>query len=324
MSALATHYQPSKGPPKAIAELPYPYLVNACEKLQRDHPERTAEICAMRARIDAEADAEISARASRDPEESASHDPNPRIHLGANNPPTEAPPAEPLDVDAQFGALQAHFDDLYLESKNWADGQAIENDAQAKVVDRLIDEWKAAIAAAEKIRDEQIDPLNKAIKAVRERFYPLIGETKQVTGIAVRAKAALLAIKTAWGNKERARLQAEADRLAKDAIDKAREAAQAARDAQGDLEATESAEDLIRDAKATLRTATAAAKATPGKGFRTEWVTEITDDITAIRTMWKLYPERFTELALELARQEVRGGKRTIAGFRIHDEKVAV
>jgi hypothetical protein len=320
---LATLYQPSKGPPKAIADLPFPYLVNACEKLKRDQPHRAAEILAMQARIDAEADAEIAAGARKDPEET----PNPRAVLGNNNPP-EPTPVEALapaaEVDEQFAGLKAHFDDLYTESKNWADGAEVENEAQAAEVDRLLDEWKKAIATADSVLDARIDPLNAQIKVIRELFYPLTGDTTKIKGIGTRAKTALLQVKTAWGKKVQARIDAEAAKLAKEAADKAQQALEASRAAVGDLAATESAEDLIKAAQGALRAATTAGKATPGKGYRTKWVTTIADNKKAVLTMMGRYPQDFLDLALRLAEREVMEGKRVIDGFLIDETKVAV
>lgn len=48
---LATHYTSSKGEQKAIADMHFPYLLNALAKLERDHPERAEEIEAMRAEV---------------------------------------------------------------------------------------------------------------------------------------------------------------------------------------------------------------------------------------------------------------------------------
>lgn len=55
---MTTHYHGSKGP-VPIADMFYPHLLNARDKLVREQPHRAAEIDAMTARlkeIDAEAD----------------------------------------------------------------------------------------------------------------------------------------------------------------------------------------------------------------------------------------------------------------------------
>lgn len=317
----ATHYRSSKGL-KLIADLPYPYLCNALAKLERDgyNEDRDEEVAAMRSRkaeLEAQQTDEHDART--DAQAEAAETPAP---IGHNMPPEPTEAAEPAAADP-FGALQVHFDDLYTESKNWADGQAVENDAQAEEVDRLIQAWKDAITAAEKVRDEEIAPLTAKVAEVRERFYPLIGDTKKVVGIAIRAKKALLDVKTAWGRKKQAALDAEAKRLRDEALAKAKEAAGAAKAAAGDLEAMESVEDLIQSAKADLKAANQAAKATPGRGYRTATEVVMVDKVVAVRTMWQRHPDAFLDLALTLAQRDAREGLRALAGFTITEVKVA-
>ena len=315
-----THYQGSKGPME-IATMPLPYLRNALDKLEReDAAERQAEIVAMRARL---ADADASPEAPKAPPEPE----NPRAVIGSNNPPADA-------TDA-YGAHAAHIDDLYTEAKNWADGADIENDDQAAEVDRLIAEFKAAIEAAEASRDAEKKPHADKVKEIQERYYPLVGETKAITGTAIRAKSALLAIKTRWANKVAAAQRIEAERLRQEAIAKAQEAATVAREAVGNIEATESAEDLIRDAQATLRAANQAEKPTV-KGMRDNWVVKgfapYTDaageTMSGEKAMLRHYiatrPEDLLAACLEMARKDVRDGKRTIPGVLIENERRAV
>jgi hypothetical protein len=325
---MTLHYQGSKGP-VAIASMPYPHLRNALEKLQREGaPDRQAEIAAMSARL-AHLDAEEPKAAA--PEE------NPRVVMGDNNPPVETPrvvtsPAQPADA---YGAHAAHIDDLYTEAKNWADGADIENDDQAAEVDRLIADFKDAIAAAEASRDAEKKPHADKVKEIQERYYPLVGETKAITGTAIRAKSALLAVKTRWANKVAAAQRIEAERLRQEAIAKAHEAATVAREAVGNIEATESAEDLIRDAQATLRAANQAEKPTV-KGMRDNWVVKgfapYTDaageTMSGERALLRHYiatrPEDLLAACLEMARKDVRDGRRAIPGVLIENERRAV
>lgn len=315
-----THYQGSKGPME-IATMPLPYLRNALDKLEReDAAERQAEIVAMRARL---ADADASPEAPKAPPEPE----NPRAVIGSNNPPADA-------ADA-YGAHAAHIDDLYTEAKNWADGADIENDDQAAEVDRLIAEFKAAIEAAEASRDAEKKPHADKVKEIQERYYPLVGETKAITGTAIRAKAALLAVKTRWANKVAAAQRVEAERLRQEAIAKAQEAATVAREAVGNIEATESAEDLIRDAQATLKAANQAEKTTV-KGMRDNWVVKgfapytdaagetMSGEKALLRHYIATRPEDLLAACLEMARKDVRDGKRTIPGVLIENERRAV
>lgn len=306
----ATHYQGSRGPME-IATMPLPYLENALAKLEREQPERTGEIEAMRLRL------------VEDPPEEA---PKPREAVIGDNGPPEA---------TAYEAHAAHIDDLYTEAKNWADGADIETEAQAAEVDRLIDDFKAAIAAAEASRDAEKKPYQAKVTEIQERYYPLLADTTKLKGKAITAKAALLAVKTVWGRKVAAKQAAEAEALRAEAARQAQEAAEAARSAVGNIEATESAEDLIRAAQQTLKAATVAEKPAV-KGMRDNWVvvgfttTEDADGLPVdgrgllLRHYLKTRPDDLVAACMELARQEVRDGKRTIPGVVIENQRRAV
>jgi hypothetical protein len=222
-----------------------------------------------------------------------------------------------------FDAIKLMMDDLYVETGNWADGTDIENADQAEVVDRLINDWKDAIDAADQARDAATRPLSDQVTAIRERWYPLTADTTKIKGIATRAKVALLAVKTRWANKLRAERDAEAKRLRDEAAKQAAEAAQAARDAAGNLEATEQAEDLIKAAQTTLKAAIQLEKPAM-KGLRSEWVTTMTDPVEAARWAWLRHRSECEEFFLSLAKRDVREGHKVIAGFDIFETKVAV
>ena len=223
-----------------------------------------------------------------------------------------------------FDAHTLHADSLYEEAGHWADGAEIENDKQAEAVDRLINDVKDAIEAAEAARDEAIKPLTAQVTAIRERWYPLVADTTKLTGKLIRAKKALLACKTVWGDKLRAKQAAEATRLRAIADESARVAAAAAREAVGDLAATEQAEDLIKTAQEALRGAAVAEKAKP-KGFRDNWiVTGVEDETALLRHYWQTNRQAIVDAALDLARTDVRQGKRTIPGVTIENRPYAI
>lgn len=238
-------------------------------------------------------------------------------------------PPDPL------GAHHAHIADLYTEAANWLDGAEIENADQAEAVNRLIDDFKEAIDAAKASEVEQTKPLLDDIEAVRASYRPLIGTTQAITGTAVRAKTMLLALKSAWGRKVEAIAAAKAEALRKEAAEQARKAAEAAREAVGDLQATEDAEDLIRAAQATLKAATQAEKPAV-KGMRDSWVVKgfapVTDaagaTVSGERALLVYYlktnPGAITDACLELARADVRSGKRVLPGLVIENERRAV
>jgi len=244
--------------------------------------------------------------------------------VGHNN-----PPADPYE------AMTTHIDDLYIEASNWADGAKIETEAQAAVVERLIDDFKQAIEDCEAARDVEKKPHADEVKRIQERWYPLIGDTQRVTGKAIRAKKALLAVKSVWGREQDALRAAEARRLRDEAAAQAAEAAKAARNAVGDLAATEEAEDLIRAAQTTLRAATQAEKPAV-KGMRDNWVICGFQDVPAadgkvtqgrvalLRHYFTMNPDALVEACLKLAEADVRAGKRTIPGLVIENQRRAV
>ena len=248
---------------------------------------------------------------------------NPRAIMGANMPPEPITEPAPATAPDPFEAIRVHIADLYLEASNWCDGTAIENAEQAAAVEKLLQGFKDAIKLAEKAQADQIDPLMDDVKKVRERFYPLIGDNKQIKGQAIRAKEALQATKTVWANKLAAERAAEADRLRREGEAKAAAAAQAIKDAAGNIAATEEAEALIKDARRDLKAANRADKPAT-KGMRTEWVTTVTDETVAMRTMWAMHRDELVAYSLTLAKRDVFGGKRALDGFAIAETKVAI
>ena len=247
--------------------------------------------------------------------------------LGHNAPPEEI--VDPVVLHTN------HINNLVTEAGNWADGTDIENEAQAAEVDRLIGLFNEAIDKAEEARDEEIKPLTDKVTKIREAWYPLVGETKKITGSAIRAKRVLLQVKTKWGNLVAARAAAEATRLREKAAAEATAAREAAHAAVGDLGATEQAEDLIRQAQTTLRASNAAAT-THVAGMRDNWVVvgflaevedgdrKISGSTALLRHYTTTNPDGVREALLEMARQDVRSGKRRLPGLIIENQRRAV
>lgn len=227
-------------------------------------------------------------------------------------------PPDPYDAHA------ANVDSLYEEVGHWADGQEIETDAQAEAVQRLLGDVKDAITACTAAQDDAIKPLTAQVTEIRERWYPLIADTTKLKGKAVRAKKVLLDALTVWGNKVRARQAAEAEAARKIATEAAAKAVEAAKEAAGDLKASEAAEDLIGQAQAALRTANRAENATVA-GMRANWVVAgVTDETALLKHYWATNRQAIVQAALELARQDVRAGRRTIPGLVIENQPKAV
>jgi len=258
----------------------------------------------------------------------STEDTNPRIHLGANGGPpigVAGDVGDPGHYDASpldpFDAIKQEIEDLFGEAKNWADGEPISSPEIADAMTKLYDSLHDAGKRAEELRVAEKKPLDEQIKAIQEKFNPLIQDKK---GKVALGKAALGELLTAWRSAvaKKAAEEAEAKRL--EAARIAEEAQAAIRASAGNLEAREAAEELLKDAKQADKWASRAEKkATTGTGLRTVWVTTVADQEAALDWAFSKAPGEFLALALSLAEAEVRVGKRIIAGFDIKESKVA-
>lgn len=235
--------------------------------------------------------------------------------IGHNNPPA-------------FDAIKVHVDDLMIEAKNWCDGSAIESQQQADAVAKLIDDFRAAMKAADDARKDEAKPFDDGKAAVQAKYAPLIAETKGQTGVIPRALSALKATLTPWLQKlERERL--EAARLAQEEADRiAREAAEAMRaTSMADLEGREQAEGLVAAAE---DAATAVARIEKDRshakgdgraiGLRKTYRPVLTDRKAALVHYAANRPDALVALLCRLAEVDVREGKRTIPGFDVIEE----
>ncbi|MCR5876970.1 hypothetical protein [Phenylobacterium sp. J367] len=236
--------------------------------------------------------------------------------LGHNNPPDP------------FLAIKVHVDDLMTEAKNWCDGSSIENQKQADMVAKLIDDFRAAQKAADEARKEEARPFDEGKAAVQEKYAVLIADTKTAKGAIVKALEALKATLTPWLQKlERERREAE-EAARREAEEKARAAAEAmrARDASN-LEDTEAAELLVADAEAAEAAANALAKDkahAKGEGraigLRKFYRAELVDRKAALLHYAQTRPDDIVGLLCRLADVDVREGKRQIPGFNVVEE----
>jgi hypothetical protein len=107
---------------------------------------------------------------------------NPRAVIGANKPPL-----------TPYEACKLHIEDLMIEARNWCDGAKVENQDQADVVSRLIEDFRLAHQAADDARKVENEPFDAGKAEVQARYAPLIADTKTVKGKTVLADAALKA-----------------------------------------------------------------------------------------------------------------------------------
>lgn len=228
------------------------------------------------------------------------------------------PKIDPFDEIAQEIA------DLYDEAKNFCDGEPISSQEMADAISELSDRLHACEKKADKLRTKLKKPLDDAVKALQARFHPLIGDTKAGKGKAVLGKEACLSLLTPWRAKVAAEKAAEAARVAAEAEAAKLVAQEAIRASAGNLADREVAEELLREAKALEKTAKRADKAaTTGTGLRSVWCAEIADEEAALNWAYELAPGEFMALALSLANEQVRLGKRELPGFVVREERAA-
>lgn len=235
--------------------------------------------------------------------------------IGHNNPPEPTP----------FEVVTAKADDLLLEARNWADGQKVESQAQADAVDALMDKLRAAEKATDEQRVIEKAPLDDQIAEIQDRYNVYIAPLKnKKPGKIPLALDALKKTIEPWLKKldddrkaAAAKAAAEAEAAAKAAAE-----AMAAAQAESSIEGREAAEELVQ-AAAQAQSFARRVAAPVATGLRTYWTPHITDQKAAILHYMKEQPERFLTLALDLAKEDVRAGKRQIPGFDVVEDKRA-
>lgn len=252
---------------------------------------------------------------------------DPRLAVGANNPPSA--------IDSALEVLST--------AKAWIETSPEILDANmAKEAGDLVTQLrasKASLAAALKV---DLAPHDEAIASVKAQYK---GPTDEVQAAGTK----LLALSSAWLQKERARIaaekaaqEAEARRLREEAEAARREAEDAARDSAADAAAAEEAAARAAEASAANRTAreaervafkkpeAAAIKGDTAKRamtLRVYWSAVVTDEAAAIET-YRDHPtvrKATLDAALRVANEAARMAKSESgapAGFRfVKDER---
>jgi len=316
----ATHYNGSRGP-VPIATMPHPHLVNAHAKLVREgDPARAAEIEAMAAQI-AQNDAEHAKLAEERGDDPPDTPPPAAPAIGHNNPPEETP----------FEAIRVHAEDLLVEVRNWADGAAIENQAQADEVARLLDEVLATDKAADAARKREVEPIDRQREEIQSRYNVYIAPLKnKKPGKLPLAAQALKVALSAWLQKldeQKKAAAAEAQAIADAKAAEARAAMQQAA-GDGDFGSMEVAEELIAEASKAQAEAKRAANdkaqaAGDGRarGLRSFFTPMLAEPGAALRHYAKARPDELKAFLLSLAKTDVLNGARSIPGFDIVEER---
>lgn len=227
----------------------------------------------------------------------------------------------------------AEIDGLYDEAKIWLDGQAVDSQPIADGLAKLLTMLRDATKRADEARIAEAEPFDRAKAEVQARYAPLIADTKAIKGKAVLAMEACKKAIAPWLAKQEAEKREAAERARREAEEKQRIAQEAIRAAQeADLAAREGAEALLRDAKKAESAAKAAerdtAKADGGGrravSLRTVYTPVLVNATDAARHYWKTHRTSMDAFLLQLAEQDVRNGTRSIPGFDVKEEKVAV
>lgn len=235
--------------------------------------------------------------------------------IGHNNPPSP------------FDELASEYDAYHMEAKNWLDGAKIENEKQAEAVAELRSRALAIKKKADALHKEEKAPHLEAGRMVDDKYRDIREGCPKISEGCRRALAPWLQKIEDEKRREAedARKKADAEREAAEA--KLREAREAA-----DLEGREAAEQALKEAKkmegeakrAEKDTAKASSKTGRATGLKDRYWPEVENKVDAVKHYWSQYPDEFVRLALTMAEQDVRAGKREIPGFTIKHERVAV
>lgn len=230
-----------------------------------------------------------------------------------------------MNVHASIGHNQSPFhiatnriQDLFDEAKNWLDGEPLETKEQHDTLVDLVKQIRAAKKVADDLRKEEAKPFDEGKAEIQTRYNPFIQANKGLADLAIKTANDALAPYLA------AQLKLKRDeemRLREEAAQKEFEAREALKASQGNLAERQEADALVTEAKRANAIANKAAKTNIAKGARTVWNVEISNVKIAGTEMWRAFPERFHALILEMAKEQVRAGRREIAGFTITETK---
>lgn len=236
--------------------------------------------------------------------------------IGHNNPPELTP----------FEQSKDRIESLFVEAKNWCDGEPVSSQAQADEIQKLMRLIQEAEKEAEERRKAEAKPFDDGKAEVQARYNPLIQKDKGKAAMAVAACKSALAV---WLRKLDDENRAKAEAARKEAEEKARIAQEAIRQrAPDDLEQRERAEKLIAEAKAAEVAATKAENAkAQAKGvgraasLRTYYVANVTNYKDFARYLWVTHPDVFEPFLDELASKMATAGSRELPGVSIVEDK---
>ena len=236
------------------------------------------------------------------------------------------PPVTPFDESRE------EITGLYEEAKLWLDGEPVETQEMADKIGLLLDKIRKASKVADDRRKEEVKPFDAGKKEVQARYNELIGDTKTVTGIAVKAtKACKEALAPYLAEQDRKQREAE-EAARKEAEAKRKEAEEAIRASSvANLQEREEAEAKLKEAEKAEKVLSVAskqkaqAKVAGGRAIslRTIYRPEIIDLREVARYYWQEKPEEMQRIFTQMVEVDVRSGARNIPGVTVHEDKVA-
>ena len=230
-----------------------------------------------------------------------------------------------------YDIAKERVEELYEEAKNWLDGDPIETQGQADMVQKLLRDIQAAEKEADAARIEENKPFDEGKAAVQAKYAPLIANTKTTKGLTVLAVEACKKALAPWLMKVDEENRRKAEEARREAEAKAEAARQAMQQRQS-LEDSEHAEALVREAKqaeAEARKAGNAKASAKGAGravtLRDKYTPEVTDYTAFGRHVWKAHwSDMQAFLDAQAAKIVAAGAHSGIPGVTVKHERVPV
>ncbi len=217
-------------------------------------------------------------------------------------------------------AYSMAVDDLYSEAANFVDGEPVKTQGEADALAAILTGAKQIRKDADAARKTEKQPHDDAAKAVQAKWVPVLTKVDDVIAAVQKPLTAWLVAQEAERQRIAKEAQAEADRLAEQAIAAAR--------TSGSLEsltATRELQDAAFDAAKVAKRAGKAKSHVHGGGraigLRTYWEASLTDSVEALKWARARHPEELREFLRELAGKAVNAGAREIPGFTINQER---
>lgn len=230
-----------------------------------------------------------------------------------------------------FELSKERIEELYEEAKTWLDGEPITTQEQADTVQKLMRMIQEAEKEADERRKEEAKPHDDAKAAIQDRYNTLIGKTKSVTGLTIRAVEACKKALAPYLMRIEEENRRKAEEARREAEEKQRAAMEAMRQRQS-LEDAERAEQLVREAKeaeAASRKLDNAKATAKGAGravtLRDKYTPEIVDYTAFARHVWIAHRSDMAAFLDTMAVKIVASGAHSgIPGVNVNHERVPV